>query len=72
MWDSFLAAKVGAWMVAIEEEGMDETGYIPEEYRIWGEAMEVNFRKREVAVKVRTWENLEKGVWRYRREVLSW
>lgn len=72
MWDSFLAAKAGEWIVSIEEEGMDERGFIPEGNRIWGEVMDVDFGKREVVVRVRRWKNLAKKVWKFRKEVLRW
>lgn len=72
MWDSFLAAKVGGWIVGIEEEGMDDNWYIPEESRVWGESLEVDYQRRVVKVSCRCWEDFEKGVWKYRKEELNW
>ena len=34
VWDSWQAAKVAEWIVSIEEEGCDSNGFIPEEWRV--------------------------------------
>lgn len=34
VWDSLQAAWVAEWIINIEEEGCDETGYIPKEWRV--------------------------------------
>jgi hypothetical protein len=36
VWDSAVVAKVAAWVVFIDEEGMDDNGYVPEEFRTRG------------------------------------
>jgi hypothetical protein len=37
MYDSFLASKIGQWVMGMEEEGMDTNGYVPETARCWGD-----------------------------------
>ncbi|KAF4637488.1 hypothetical protein G7Y89_g592 [Cudoniella acicularis] len=53
MFDSYLMGQVASFIVNIEEEGMDEIGYIPEEKRAWGESMELDLQRRRAIVKVR-------------------
>lgn len=53
MYDSLLLGQVASFIVNVEEEGMDEIGYIPEESRVWGESMELDLQRRRALVKVR-------------------
>ena len=44
MWDSFIAGKMGAWLVDIEEEGKDANSILPEEASLHGEKTEVDLQ----------------------------
>ncbi|TVY26812.1 putative transcriptional regulatory protein, partial [Lachnellula hyalina] len=51
MCSSLVAGQVAAWMMGLEEHGMDETGYIPEERRVWGEYLDMDLQRRTALVK---------------------
>jgi hypothetical protein len=51
MYSSLIAGQVAAWMISLEEDGMDEIGYIPEEKRAWGECLELDLQRRTALVK---------------------
>jgi len=70
MYDSFLAGKIGEWMMSIEDEGMDEIGYIPEHARAWGESIELDLQRRKAKVRCR--QNVKEGGWRWRERDVCW
>ena len=59
VWDSVLAGKIGQWIMEIEEEGMDENGFVPEWSRVRG--AEVNFDLRERTAQVRCLRRKSQG-----------
>ncbi|PQE17144.1 putative UPC2 Regulatory involved in control of sterol uptake protein [Rutstroemia sp. NJR-2017a WRK4] len=52
-WDSRIVARIAAWKIQLENEGMDEEGNIPEDKRLYGECFEVDRRKEEIKVSCR-------------------
>ena len=48
-----LAGKAAAWMQSIEEEGMTESGYIPEHARAYAETIEMDQEKRKATITCR-------------------
>ncbi|KAE8448837.1 hypothetical protein EG329_008839 [Mollisiaceae sp. DMI_Dod_QoI] len=78
MYDSLLSAQIGEWMMSIEEEGIDITGYIPEHSRAWGESVELDFLEGQSRkAKIRCRQNFRSRVsgkieWRLREKHISW
>ncbi|KUJ13563.1 uncharacterized protein LY89DRAFT_737539 [Mollisia scopiformis] len=75
MCDSLLSGQIGQWMMSLEEEGMDATGYIPEHARAWGEAVELEIQGRKAKVRCR--QNFKSRVtgkteWRWREKHICW
>ncbi|TVY14250.1 putative transcriptional regulatory protein [Lachnellula arida] len=71
MCSSLIAGQVAAWMTSLEEQGMDEIGYIPEEKRAWGECLEIDLQRRTALVKCKLGT---KGTndWGEMRTEISW
>lgn len=61
IWDSFLGGKMATWIMEMEEEGMDEDGFIPETARCFGETFALDMATKTASV--RCWQNVmeEKG-----------
>lgn len=72
LWDSFVAGKIGAWVMSIEEEGMNEDGYIPEDARAYGENTELDMLIRMGTVRCRQNVKGMKGGFRIRETVIRW
>ena len=75
MYDSLLAGKVGEWIMSIEEEGVDELGYIPENSRVWGENIELDLQRRRAKIRCRqNYADLQTGEmrWRWRENDVFW
>ncbi|KAI9049729.1 hypothetical protein LZ554_005881 [Drepanopeziza brunnea f. sp. 'monogermtubi'] len=69
MYDSFLAGQIGQWMMEIEEEAVDERGFVPEGKRAWRECIELDLQRRRARVtcKVGSWKG-----WQERERSVSW
>jgi hypothetical protein len=59
VWDSLLAGKISKWIMEIEEEGIQDDGFVPEWSRIRG--AEVNFDLKERSAQVRCLRRYEEG-----------
>lgn len=72
IWDSLLCGKTATWMMNIEEEGMDEDGNIPEQFRCFDEKFDLNVPGR-IAV-VRCQQNLSAPVAGRveKRKIIKW
>lgn len=53
MLDSLVLGSLSNWIMAIEEEGMDMIGFIPDERRAWGQSMSIDLRRRVAIAKCR-------------------
>lgn len=53
MLDSLVLGGLSNWIMAIEEEGMDMIGFIPDERRAWGVSMTIDLPRRVVVAKAR-------------------
>jgi hypothetical protein len=56
IWDSFVAGKMATWIMEMEEEGMDKEGFIPEEWRCWGETFSLDWVSQTASV--RCWQGI--------------
>ena len=62
---------MATWIMEMEEEGMDEFGFIPETVRCWGETFELNVVER--VAKIRCWQNVrEEGGFVERKATFRW
>jgi len=71
MYDSLIAGQVAAWVMSLEEEGMDEIGFIPEEKRAWGVCVETDLQRRVARVRCKVGRK-GTGLWREERTEVSW
>jgi hypothetical protein len=51
IWDSALCGRTAKWMMDMEEEGMDENGFIPEYSRCFGETYDLNMPRKTAIVR---------------------
>lgn len=58
------------WIMEMEEDGMDEDGFIPEDNRCFGETFALNTAIR--TAEVRCWQNVEGGGCVERRTSIKW
>ena len=70
IWDSFLAGKMATWIMEMEEEGMDENGFIGDEWRCWGETFALDMVSQ--TANVRCWQGLPGGGAVERTTTLKW
>lgn len=74
-------------MMELEEEGVDELGYVPEESRAWGETVELDLQRRKARLRCRVGVGVGDGMegmfgergsdggkatWRWREKDLYW
>lgn len=70
IWDSFIGGKMATWIMEMEEEGMDEAGFVPEHVRCFGETFALNMATR--TVEMRCWQNLAEGGCVERKTKIEW
>lgn len=70
LWDSIFAAKILEWIIELEEQGMDENGYIPEAARTRAVSASFDLQQRKACVSCRVPGIL--GELELKKAVLTW